>query len=553
MHQAMKPENKPAQHSAKAMERIGPHSAAPLRSAPSSARTTRPATAQPAQAESSRAALSGTSTGPSAENAQVSSSTGNSNSDASASVDPDSNPGFDLSTSNFQAASAAAELVGATSPGTAVHSASYPAGKSVDTSAKDAGADLHGAPKTSTAPSPAAPAPVASGTPPAITIVLPLKSLNDNSREISHLSTMGSSTKPSGTQVESGWKANAETASTFAAGAAHSVSETSKNFSGAGATTAAAANMSTTVSSSDLLLNSTDETASSAQSFASDSGDASLLNGVASGDVAGVAGNGTSTNTASKVPDALGNFAGAGTAADAATMTAAATHAAPGHPGAPGQPGSIDSISAGTPAAAGQTGPANGNTGNISSVHTGSSSTMPNARIAERGVPATMSPSATFSAMDRAGSSTGESLLHASPNQVTVGVADSGMGWIEVRAERVGGQVTAALTANSATAHAELTSVLPAMSSYLQDHRQPVQQIYVETGQAASHNAGGSQEQARGGRRDQGDAPQAVTGISGVGGPSRTSGMRSTQHTSHAVEATQGSAKAEGHQLSVRA
>jgi hypothetical protein len=307
--------------------------------------------------------------------------------------------------------------------------------------------------------------------------------------------------------------------------------------------------MSTTVSSSDLLLNSTDESASSAQAFASDSGDASTLNGIGSGDIAGAAGNGTSANAASKVPDALGNFAGTGTVADAATMTAT-----PAHAGTPGHSGSIDPISAGTSVAAGQTAPVNGMSGgNISSAHTGSSSTMPDARIADRSLPATMSPSATFSAMDRAGSSTSGSLLHASPNQVTVGVADSGMGWIEVRAERVGGQITAALTANSATAHAELTSVLPAMSSYLQDHHQPVQQIYVETGQAASHNAGGSQEQARGGRRDQDEAPRAVTGISGIGEASRTSGMQSTQHISHAAEATRGNTRAEGHQLSVRA
>ena len=81
--------------------------------------------------------------------------------------------------------------------------------------------------------------------------------------------------------------------------------------------------------------------------------------------------------------------------------------------------------------------------------------------------------------MDQADANPGGVLLHASPNQMAVGISDPGLGWIEVRAERVAGQVTAALTANSTASHAELTAVLPAMSSYLNDHRQAVHHIQI--------------------------------------------------------------------------
>jgi hypothetical protein len=93
-------------------------------------------------------------------------------------------------------------------------------------------------------------------------------------------------------------------------------------------------------------------------------------------------------------------------------------------------------------------------------------------------------------------------LLHAAPHQVAVGIADPSLGWVEVRAERIAGQVAAALTADSAASHAALTSVLPSMATYLQEQRAGVQQIHVETGLAGGQPGTGSQGQPS----SQGDA-----------------------------------------------
>ena len=72
-------------------------------------------------------------------------------------------------------------------------------------------------------------------------------------------------------------------------------------------------------------------------------------------------------------------------------------------------------------------------------------------------------------------------LLHAAPHQVAVGVTDPSLGWVEVRAERVSGQIAAALTTGSAASHAALTSVLPTMATYLQEHHAGVHQVHVES------------------------------------------------------------------------
>ena len=87
-------------------------------------------------------------------------------------------------------------------------------------------------------------------------------------------------------------------------------------------------------------------------------------------------------------------------------------------------------------------------------------------------------------------------LLHAAPHQVAVGVSDPSLGWVEVRAERVSGQIAAALTTNSAASHAALTSVLPTMATYLQEHQAGVHQVHVETSLAGGQAGTGSQGQA---------------------------------------------------------
>jgi hypothetical protein len=101
-----------------------------------------------------------------------------------------------------------------------------------------------------------------------------------------------------------------------------------------------------------------------------------------------------------------------------------------------------------------------------------------------------------FTALDSAAAGERGVLLHAAPHQVAVGVADPSLGWVEVRAERVSGQIAAALTTNSAASHAALTSVLPTMATYLQEHHAGVHQVQVESSLTGSQSGTGSQGQA---------------------------------------------------------
>lgn len=101
-----------------------------------------------------------------------------------------------------------------------------------------------------------------------------------------------------------------------------------------------------------------------------------------------------------------------------------------------------------------------------------------------------------FMALDSAAAGERGVFLHAAPHQVVVGVTDPALGWVEVRAEHVAGQVTAALATSSAASHAALTSVLPSMATYLQEHHAGVQQVHVETSFANGQTGTGSQGQS---------------------------------------------------------
>lgn len=100
-----------------------------------------------------------------------------------------------------------------------------------------------------------------------------------------------------------------------------------------------------------------------------------------------------------------------------------------------------------------------------------------------------------FTALDSAASGERGVLLHAAPHLVAVGVSDPSLGWVEVRAERVSGQIAAALTTTTAASHAALTSVLPTMTTYLQDHHAGIQQVHVESSLAGGQAGAGSQGQ----------------------------------------------------------
>lgn len=167
---------------------------------------------------------------------------------------------------------------------------------------------------------------------------------------------------------------------------------------------------------------------------------------------------------------------------------------------------------------------------------------------------ARFAPSDAFAALDHAASADPNRLLHLSPNQVAVGVADPHLGWVEVRAERAAGQVSAQISAGSAATHAELTASLPAMTAYLHEQRVGIQTLAV-TAQLSGGSSSGTAEGGSGntpGRESSQDiaevgaTSQARATLSGI---SSLPGRVSVEHNSPSgmVELRH------GHQVSVRA
>ncbi|MGC1870549.1 MAG: hypothetical protein WA700_06280 [Acidobacteriaceae bacterium] len=153
-----------------------------------------------------------------------------------------------------------------------------------------------------------------------------------------------------------------------------------------------------------------------------------------------------------------------------------------------------------------------------------------------------------FTALDSVAAGERGVLLHAAPHQVSVGVTDPSLGWVEVRAERVSGQIAAALTTSSSASHAALTSVLPTMATYLQEHHAGVQQVHVESSLTGGQAGTGSQGQTA----SQSDA-QTSSNNSTVAS-SASSPWNAAPIATATIPASQGTNYLyEGHHFSIRA
>jgi len=156
-------------------------------------------------------------------------------------------------------------------------------------------------------------------------------------------------------------------------------------------------------------------------------------------------------------------------------------------------------------------------------------------------------PSTIFAAMDGANPSEKGVLLRAIPHQVAIGVADPTLGWVEVRAERVSGQITASITADSATSHAALTAALPGIANYLHEQDSGVQQVHVESGWTGQ-TGGGSQGHGEPQRDGRSAAVQEAPG-NRVGSDRARPSVAEMQPASSPAARSQ----MEGHQVNVRA
>jgi hypothetical protein len=91
------------------------------------------------------------------------------------------------------------------------------------------------------------------------------------------------------------------------------------------------------------------------------------------------------------------------------------------------------------------------------------------------GAPATVS--AAFTRMDSAAP---PQVLQSAPQRLSVGVRDSGLGWVEIRTRTAAGQVSAVLATPSGVAHAALQAQMPELRDFLAGQQVRVDQLASE-------------------------------------------------------------------------
>ena len=104
--------------------------------------------------------------------------------------------------------------------------------------------------------------------------------------------------------------------------------------------------------------------------------------------------------------------------------------------------------------------------------------------------------SAAFERMDVAAA---PRVLESAPQRLSVGVQDSGLGWIEVRAHAGAGQVSAVVASASGEAHNVLTAHLPEVREYLAGQQVHVDQLTSESfSSSADRRDSSSRNEAQG-------------------------------------------------------
>jgi hypothetical protein len=71
-------------------------------------------------------------------------------------------------------------------------------------------------------------------------------------------------------------------------------------------------------------------------------------------------------------------------------------------------------------------------------------------------------------------------VIESAPQRLSVGVRDSGLGWVEIRTHAAAGQVSAVLATGSSEAHAALEAHLPELRDYLAGQQVRVDQLASE-------------------------------------------------------------------------
>lgn len=116
------------------------------------------------------------------------------------------------------------------------------------------------------------------------------------------------------------------------------------------------------------------------------------------------------------------------------------------------------------------------------------------------GVPVTSNP---YTRLDEASAPT---VLHASPQRMTVAMSDSSLGNLQVQAQTVNGQVAASLATATAAGHAQLSGHLASLTGFLHDQHVDVARVTLAPPAFSSGMSGGqsSAQSGSGGQTQQG-------------------------------------------------
>lgn len=102
-------------------------------------------------------------------------------------------------------------------------------------------------------------------------------------------------------------------------------------------------------------------------------------------------------------------------------------------------------------------------------------------------------------------------MVESGPQRLAVGVRDTGLGWVEVRAHVTAGQVAATLATDSASSHAAITAALPSMRESLAAAQVRVDHLGAEQFAASSERRGEGQGSGGQKHRDTTEATATLT------------------------------------------
>jgi flagellar hook-length control protein FliK len=123
-------------------------------------------------------------------------------------------------------------------------------------------------------------------------------------------------------------------------------------------------------------------------------------------------------------------------------------------------------------------------------------------------------------ALERMDAAVAPQVMESTPQRLTVGVHNAGLGWMEIRTSTAAGQVSATLTTGSPESHGALAAQLPAVREYLAGEQIHIDHLAAERFSQSAGERGsssGDPSQNEGARHQTSLQQQSSRGMSSVG------------------------------------